>query len=123
MNLIKKFFLLISLLIYYRLKEIQKQLAEECQMNKALQANQTSWQTKYNTLEKKYKDYQEEKTRELIDVKEQLRDIMFYMQAQTKIAESELKDEIAEGSVIVPEATTEATTSNNKQKNRKKKKN
>lgn len=88
-------------------------------MSKAMQTNQSSWQAKYTILEKKYKAYQAEKERELAEVQEQLRDVMFYMQAQSEIANSEMKDEIAGGSVIVPEPET----SNSKQKSRRKKKN
>lgn len=99
-----------------KLKETQKQLADECQISKALQNNQSSWQTKYTTLEQVHKEYAEKKEAELSDIKEQLRDIMFYMEAQSKIAESDMKDEIVTGSVVVPE-------SEQPKSNRRKKKN
>ncbi|XP_039971308.1 BRCA1-associated protein [Bactrocera tryoni] len=102
-----------------KLKDMQKQLAEEREFSKTLQSNHSSWQTKYATLEKQYKEYKEAREAELNDVKEQLRDIMFYMQAQSKIADSELKDEIVGGTVVVPEA--EASTSAGKTARRKKK--
>lgn len=107
-----------------KLKDVQKLLSEECQMSKALQENQLSWQNKYATLEKKYKDYQDKKERELADVKEQLRDIMFYMDAQNKIAQSDIKEEIADGQVFVPEKESiENRAGGAKPKNRRKKKN
>lgn len=98
---------------------MQKQLAEEREFSKTLQSNHSSWQTKYAALEKQYKEYKEAREAELNDVKEQLRDIMFYMQAQSKISDSELKDEIVGGTVVIPEA--EASTSAGKAARRKKK--
>lgn len=103
----------------YRLKDVQKQLAEEREFSKTLQSNHSSWQTKYTALEKQYKEYKEAREAELNDVKEQLRDIMFYMQAQSKIADSELKEEIVSGTVVMPEP--EAGTSAGKTGRRKKK--
>lgn len=79
-------------------------MAEERQITNALKGNQASWNVKYKYLEKDLQEYKEKKTAELKEAQEQLRDLMFYVQAQTKIAESELKDEIVEGTVIIPEA-------------------
>lgn len=104
---------------HYRLKEVQKQLAEEQEISRALQNNQSSWHSKYKQLELNYKDYKETKESELDSIKEQLRDIMFYMQAQSQIAESELKDEIVGGTVVVPESNEQPSTSKG---NRRKKK-
>lgn len=95
-----------------RLTTCLKDLAEEKQFSKTLQLNHTAWQTKYASLEKLYK----EKEQEVTDLKEQVRDLMFYMEAQNTISKSELKDEIAEGSVTVGEEST------SKNKNRRKKK-
>ncbi|XP_055381060.1 BRCA1-associated protein [Condylostylus longicornis] len=107
-----------------KLREAQKQLAEECQMTKALQDNQSTWQCKYAILERKFKEYQEKKELELTEVKEQLRDIMFYMDAQSKIAESDMKEEIKEGTVLVPPALTDKNgpSSNSSKKGRRKNK-
>jgi BRCA1-associated protein len=95
-----------------RLAIVLKDLAEEKQFSKTLQLNHTSWQTKYASLEKEYK----EKEQEVTDLKEQVRDLMFYMEASNTIAKSELKEEIAGGSVTIGEA------SGSKNKNRRKKK-
>lgn len=95
-----------------RLTTCLKDLAEEKQFSKTLQINHTSWQTKYSNLEKLYK----EKEKEVADLKEQVRDLMFYMEAQNTISRSEFKEEIAEGSVTVGEDST------SKGKNRRKKK-
>lgn len=94
-----------------RLTIVLKDLAEEKQFSKTLQLNHNAWQTKYSALEKVCK----EKDQEVTDLKEQVRDLMFYMEAQNTISKSELKDEIAEGSVTIAETSA-------KGKNRRKKK-
>ncbi|XP_054747900.1 BRCA1-associated protein [Anastrepha obliqua] len=99
-----------------KLKELQKQLAEESEFSKTLQINHSSWQTKYATLENQYKEYKEAREAELNDVKEQLRDIMFYMQAQSKIAESDMKDDIVGGTVVVPEVDAASTSTGRRRK-------
>lgn len=78
-----------------------KELHEERQLSKALTANQSSWHNRYKDLEKKHKDYQQEKEKDIMELKDQIRDLMFYMEAQNTIANSELKDEIATASVSV----------------------
>lgn len=93
-----------------RLTTCLRDLAEEKQFSKTLQLNHTAWQEKYASLEKLYK----EKEQEVVDLKEQVRDLMFYMEAQNTISKSEYKEEIAEGSVTVAEDSSK--------KNRRKKK-
>ena len=95
---------------------MQKQLVEEQEISRALQNNQSSWHIKYKQLEQQYEAYKTVKETELDSIKEQLRDIMFYMHAQSKIAESDLKDEIVGGTVVVPEADTPSTSNRRKKK-------
>lgn len=71
-------------------------------------------------MAKKMKEMEVEKNAELTEVREQLRDVMFYMEAQRQISQSDLKEEMQAGSVIVPDAEPSTTTGI---KNRKKKKN
>lgn len=99
-----------------KLGAVLKDLAEEKQFSKTLQANQTSWQTKYNQLEQKYK----ERDSEITELKEQVRDLMFFMEAQNTIAKSELKEEIEAGSVSVGDSVPNGVS---KSKSRRKKKN
>lgn len=94
-----------------RLTLVLKDLSEEKQFSKTLQLNQTSWQEKYAELEKLY----QEKELEVSDLKEQVRDLMFYMEAQNTISKSEFKDEIVEGSVTIAEGSSSV------KKNRRKK--
>lgn len=86
-----------------KLTVVSKELGDERQVGKALQSNQTEWQVRYQVAERKLKLIQEEKEREIKELKEQIRDLMFYMEAQNTIERSELKEEIASGSVILPE--------------------
>lgn len=99
-----------------RLTIVLKDLAEEKQFSKTLQLNHNSWQTKYASLEKQYK----EKEAEVVELKEQVRDLMFFMEAQNTISNSDIKDEIVEGSVSVGDANT--STGGSGKKNRRKKK-
>lgn len=98
-----------------KMATILKNLQEEKEFSKTLQSNHTSWQAKYASLEKLYK----EKEAEVTDLKEQVRDLMFYMEAQNTISNSDLKDEIVEGSVTVGDANTSSLSG---KKNRRKKK-
>lgn len=95
-----------------------KDLAEERQMNKALQSNQASWQSKYTQLETNYRKLQIEKEGEITELKDEIRDLMFYMEAQNTISNSDLKDEIATSSISVPNPPSQDVH----QKQRRKKK-
>ncbi|XP_003436037.2 BRCA1-associated protein [Anopheles gambiae] len=81
-----------------KLGTVLGELAEEKQFGKTLQANQVTWQTKFTTLEKQCT----EKEQEIVELKEQVRDLMFYMEAQNTIAGSELKSELVDGTVVLP---------------------
>ncbi|KAG8268242.1 BRCA1-associated protein [Homalodisca vitripennis] len=100
-----------------RLTQTQNELTEERQMSKALQDNQSAWQKKYTELEEKFSNYKIEKDKEISELKEQLRDIMFYFEAEKQIKASDHKDEIAEGHIVVGETST--TVPKNKQRRRR----
>lgn len=74
----------------FRLKEVQKQLNEERELSKALQTNQSSWHGKYKVLEQQYNEFKHTHDAEVTDLKEQLRDVMFFLDNQQKLANSEL---------------------------------
>ncbi|XP_054276421.1 BRCA1-associated protein-like [Macrosteles quadrilineatus] len=99
-----------------RLNQTQNELTEERQMSKAMQANQSAWQKKYSELEDKFNCFKSEKDKEISELKEQLRDIMFYFEAEKQVMASEQKDEIAEGHIVVGEPS-----SGNRAKHRRKK--
>ncbi|KAH8340613.1 hypothetical protein KR059_002448, partial [Drosophila kikkawai] len=73
-----------------KLKEVQKQLNEERELSKALQTNQSSWHGKYKVLEQQYNEFKHTHDAEVTDLKEQLRDVMFFLDNQQKLANSEL---------------------------------
>ncbi|KAH8278606.1 hypothetical protein KR018_005997, partial [Drosophila ironensis] len=74
-----------------KLKEAQKQLNEERELSKAFQTNQTSWHGKFKVLEQQYNEFKQKHDTEVTDLKEQLRDVMFFLDNQQKMmANSEL---------------------------------
>lgn len=101
-----------------RLNQAQGELSEERQMSKAMQDNQSAWLKKYNELEGKFNTYKSEKDKEIAELKEQLRDIMFYFEAERQIKASEHCDEIADGHIVVGEAAN--SSSRNKHRSKKK---
>lgn len=58
------------------------ELNEEKQLGKALRGNQQQWQAKVTKTEEKYTELKSDKDQEIADLKEQLRDLMFYIDAQ-----------------------------------------
>lgn len=101
-----------------RLTQAQSELTDERQMSEAMQANQSAWLKKYNELEEKFNTHKTEKDREIAELKEQLRDIMFYFEAERQVKASDQCDEIAEGHIVVGEAAN--TSSRNKNRRKKK---
>lgn len=88
-----------------------KDLTEEREMSKALQSNLAE-------LETRFKKAEIEKNLEMTELREQIRDLMFFLEAQSTIANSDLKDELAGSSVTIPEPTV----ADAKSKTRRKKK-
>lgn len=95
-----------------------KDLTEEREMSKALQSNYATWQTKYTELESRFTKAESDKNLEMTELREQIRDLMFFLEAQNTIANSDLKDELAGSSVTIPEQTG----ADAKSKSRRKKK-
>lgn len=80
-------------------------------MRKALQLNQTSWQTKYKTLQDELSELKTTKETEIVDLKEQIRDLMFFLDAQNQIEKSADRDEIAAGRIVVPPSPSSGKSS------------
>lgn len=59
-------------------------------MSKALQSNQSSWHGKYKLLEQQYNEFKQTHDAEVTELKEQLRDIMFFLDNQQKLANTEI---------------------------------
>ncbi|XP_065207884.1 BRCA1-associated protein [Planococcus citri] len=100
-----------------KLAQTQSQLNEEKELCKALQRNQATWQEKFSGLENEFKQYKSTKELQLNELKDQLRDVMFYLEAQKKIGESAEREEIAEGTIVI----AESSSSNSKPKRRTRK--
>lgn len=90
-----------------KLAQIQTELTEEKDLRKALQLNQTSWQAKY----KKLQDELSTKEAEITDLKEQNRDLMFFLDAQKQIDESVDRNEIATGRIVIPSSPKDGKSS------------
>ena len=87
-----------------KLNKTTRQLEEEQQMNKSLCQNQAEWQRKVENSQKKMEETQLKKDKEINELKEQVRDLMFYMEAQQKIAGSPLCQEIQDGDLVIAES-------------------
>lgn len=91
-----------------RLSVAHSELADERQLGTALRANQVDWQQRQTKLETKLLNLRTEKDREIEELRDQIRDLMFYIDAGKKIADSADRDDIAGGTVTVgPPASTE----------------
>ncbi|CAH0392002.1 unnamed protein product [Bemisia tabaci] len=103
-----------------RLSQTQSELSDERQLSQALQENQTAWQSRFNNLEKEFKDFKSSRDEEMKELKEQIRDLMFTLEAQNFIANSDNRDEIAEGRIVVgsSNAADKPATSQRRRKKR-----
>ncbi|KAK9874281.1 hypothetical protein WA026_002633 [Henosepilachna vigintioctopunctata] len=79
-------------------------LNEERQLGKALRNNQQQWQNKFIEVETKCNELEKTSVTQIADLKDQIRDLMFYINAKETIEKSELKDELASGSVTIGNA-------------------
>ncbi|XP_003489600.1 BRCA1-associated protein isoform X1 [Bombus vosnesenskii] len=103
-----------------KLVQVQAELTEEKELRKALELNQASWQDKYKMLQDEMTEYQKTKQTEITNLKEQVQDLMFYLDAQNKVENSELREEIASGRIVIPETSNSAKKNIRPSKSRKK---
>ncbi|XP_020282126.1 BRCA1-associated protein [Pseudomyrmex gracilis] len=85
-----------------KLAQIQAELTEEKDLRKALQSNQVLWQAKYKKLQDELSELKTAKETEIADLKEQIRDLMFFLDAQKQIENSTDREEIAAGQIVIP---------------------
>lgn len=85
-----------------KLAQIQTELTEEKDLRKALQSNQVLWQAKYKKLQDELSELKTAKETEITDLKEQIRDLMFFLDAQKQIEQSVDREEIAAGQIVIP---------------------
>lgn len=98
----------------------QRELSEEREMIKALRSNQTGWETKCTQLEENFKKYQTDKEAEITELKDEIRDLMFYMEAQNAVANSALKDEINDLSITISPASGSEASGSRRSRRKKK---
>lgn len=114
-----------------KFNKLQSELNEERELNKCLTSNQELYQNKLAILEEKLKKSDEEKSSEIEDLQSQLRDLMFYLDAQSKMSQSVASEEIQDSQMVIQQdeaaeasaATPKPSLSNSaKMANRRKRK-
>jgi BRCA1-associated protein len=101
---------------------LQADLEEEKELNKCLSSNQEVYQKKLAQLEETFKKSSLEKEGEIKELQSQLRDVMFYLDAQSKIGD--LKDqvsneEIQNSQMLVVQDEATGTSNNNRRRKKK----
>lgn len=110
-----------------KITKLQSELNEEKEFNNCLRSKQDMYQQKLTKMEENIKSLSTEKDEEIKELKSQLRDIMFYLDAQNKISESKdiTKEEIEQSHVVIQQDQAAGATGSNSTKsnfNRRKKK-
>lgn len=106
-----------------KLAKVQSTLSEETQINKCLTLNQEQFQQKLGNLEKELND----KKNTVSELEEQLRDLMFYVEARDKIDSSINENEVSrsemDSSQIIVQQSPSTSQQANQKNNRKGKRN
>ena len=85
-----------------KIVKLQADLEEEKELNKCLISNQEIHQNKLNKLEETLRRSTQDKDKEVTELKSQLKDIMFYLDAQNKFSESkEISNEELQDSHLI----------------------
>lgn len=103
----------------HKLSATNSELADERQLGLALRTNQKDWQRKFTTLEQQHKQFREQHDKEIIELREQIRDLMFYIDAGKAIADSADKEEIAGGTVTIGPAQPPEQTARSRRARKK----
>lgn len=103
---------------------MQSDFEEEKELNKCLSSNQEVYQGKLAKMEENLKKLSQEKDSEIAELKSQLKDIMFYLDAQSKIAESKdvTKEEIDQSQLVIQQNQATGSTAEGQSRRGKKKK-
>lgn len=107
--------------MHSKLGKVIHDLQEEQDMNKCLRENQQLWQKRVTTLETTVQDLAQAKDREIAELRDQLRDVMFYLEAQDTLAKTTdvSQEEIQEGQVIVGAAAAPEASSKKRPKKKR----
>jgi BRCA1-associated protein len=132
-------------LLTTKLNKLQSSLEEEQQINKCMTSNQNAYLIRLNEMEEKFKKSDKEKTlvniysgrntknklfeltfclKEIEDLKSQLRDVLFYLDAQKQISENDgiTNEEIQDSQLHIQQNNDENAASASKGRLRRKKK-
>ncbi|RWS16405.1 brca1-associated protein-like protein [Dinothrombium tinctorium] len=104
-----------------KLNKVVAELEEEKEINKCLRENQSLWNQKLQESETQLKLLVEKKDKEVKDLQEQVRDLMFYLEAQQKLKDvsNVSREEIESGHIVVsPSASSSNSRTRNKNKKR-----
>jgi len=104
-----------------KLTSVLRELQEEKALNSNLRENQSEWQKKVESLETRLRKVEEEKARETQDLREQLRDVMFYLEGQKKIEEAEQNQSLTQDELETSTISIGAEGGDDKKGRRKKK--
>ncbi|XP_032732163.1 BRCA1-associated protein isoform X1 [Lontra canadensis] len=96
-----------------KVAKLTTELKEEQEMNKCLRANQVLLQNKLKEEERVLKETCDQKDLQITEIQEQLRDVMFYLEAQQKINHlpAETRQEIQEGQINIAMASASSPPS------------
>jgi BRCA1-associated protein len=96
-----------------KLSKALSELQEEREMNKSMRENQSLWQKKLQDSETRMSTLIQAKDKEVQELKEQVRDLMFFLEAQEKLKDvsDATREEIEEGQVVVPASASASGTS------------
>lgn len=101
-----------------KLSKALTDLQEEKELGKCLAENQDLWSKKLSETENKLKDMITKKDVEIQELKEQVRDLMFFLEAQNKLKDvsGATEEEIQEGKIVVnsPPSTSKQRRSRKK---------
>uniref|UniRef100_A0A8C5P4Z8 BRCA1 associated protein n=1 Tax=Jaculus jaculus TaxID=51337 RepID=A0A8C5P4Z8_JACJA len=96
-----------------KVAKLTTELQEEQEMNKCLRANQVLLQNKLKEEERLLKETCDQKDLKITEIQEQLRDVMFYLEAQQQINHlpAETRQEIQEGQINIAMASASSPSS------------
>lgn len=104
-----------------KITKLQSELDEEKELNKCLSSNQEVYQSKLAKMEENLKKLSLEKDAEIGELKSQLKDIMFYLDAQSKISEMTTvsKEEIDQSQMVIQQNQASGVSENRRTKKKK----
>lgn len=94
-----------------KLQKTSSELDEEKELNKCLRENQDEYASKLAQTEKEFIKYQNEKTAELNDLNEQMRDLMFFLEAKDKLQNitEATKEELEDSTISIQQQKAESS--------------